>query len=148
MSGVAGSNFGNKEDITVTMFTPGMPTDPVRPDINSEGKIFDKVLVAASATITSKSVKVIAHPGHYPTKTIYVESDKAGTFIVQVMLDESELVTGAPVWRTMTTPIAVASGILSKWTGIELFRQVRIKFTADSGISGNATVSSWLFSVA
>ena len=82
----------------------------------------------AGATETSKSVKIVSSPGHFPIKTIWVESDQAGEFDVEVMLDESETSGGNAVWRKITAaPIPVVVGVLSKFSINDLFRQIRIK---------------------
>src|SRR3990172_4769664 len=124
---VASATFGNKEQITATLFTPSAPADSARPDFVSEGRIISAQSVAAAASHTSKSCRVLAKPGHVPIKTVYVESTQPGSFIIQVMLDESERIGGLPVWRNLSNPSTA--------------------FAADPGIPSPAVVNAWVMSV-
>lgn len=144
---VADSNFGNKEDITVTLNTPVKPPNPTAPDFTSQGKAFDAEDVANGATAISKSVKIVSSPGHFPIKTVWVASDQVGEFDVEVMMDESEIIGGNAVWRKITaTPIPVAVGVLSKFSITDLFRQIRIKHKNTSATPGK--VNAWIMSIA
>lgn len=144
----AGSEFGNKEDITSVMFNPTAPPNPVKPDFISEGKLFDAQAVLAGATETSKSCRMVAHPSAATIKSFYLQSNQAGTLLLEVMLDEGELSGGNPVWRSYTdptSPIAVAANKLVHLDVEGLFRQARLKFTNTSG--SPATVNGWAFSI-
>ncbi len=132
----------------ITEFTPGAPSDPSHADLTTEGMLLNLTAAVASVAVHSKSVKVSNRQP--PTiRTIYVQSDQAGAFIVEVMLDESERSSGAAVWRQYPlggsmTPIAVVANAL-KVVGInDLFRQVRITYTPTAG---PAIVKAWFFSI-
>jgi len=146
---VAGTNFGNKEQITSTEFgDPGVGANPTAPDLTSEGKLFDGQAMTNGQVLNSLSIKIIGKPSQSTMKTLWVASDKSGAFVIQVMLDESEVVGGNAVWRNMTpagTPIAVASGVLTKVDIPSLFRQMRIVYTNGADA---AVVDAWVFSVA
>jgi len=144
----AGSVFGNKEQITSVMFDPVIGASPVKADFVSEGKLFDTVAFAATgggATVTSKSCRMVAHPSASTIKSFYIQSTQAGNWKLQVMLDESELVTGAPVWRDYAVAAAVAANTLVHADVEGLFRQARVVFVNTSGSVG--TVDAWAFSV-
>lgn len=129
-------------------FSPTANADPAKPDFSDEGQIIKAGIVAPNTTLLSKSVKLSGN-GERRQKTLYVESDKDGEFLVQVMLDESERQSGAAVWRNLTdpsNPLGVVPGALAVYTFDHLVRQVRIQFKADAANIGNAQVNAWAFS--
>lgn len=142
---VAGSHFGNKEEITVTLNSPVKPVSPAKPDFTSNGKVFDKVDFGNGEVKASKSVKIGLHPGNHPKKSIFVESDKDGTFDIEVVLDESELVGGILVWRKMpgAAGLSATAGVLQLKTFEALVSQIRVKFTNGAD---PAVVNAWVMS--
>ncbi len=127
----------------ITEFNPAAPAAvPTKPDLINEGMIFN-LPAAPAAPQTSKSVRVTDRPGAW-VKSLYVQSDKAGAFDIEVLLDESEIVTGAAVWRKYQTGVAIAANTLKVVTISDLFRQARIVLTPSSG---PAVVKAWFFSI-
>ena len=144
---VADTTFGNKEAMTAVLFTPTAPVNPTQPDFVSEGKIIDSQAITHATPFASKSVRVAAKPSQTTTKTIYLQSDVAGTYVIQVMLDESELSGGDAVWRDYTpsgSPIAFTANVLSIQTLQDLFRQVRLLVTTTTD---STKTNAWVFSV-
>jgi len=127
----------------VTEFTPEEPINPTQPDFVSEGKIIDAFAIIGGASKTSKTVQFVSRVGCYTKKAIYVTAP-TGTFDVEVILDESERATGAPVWRKIATSQAVTAGTLASYIADLLVRQVRIVYT-NGGTGG--VVNAWFFSV-
>lgn len=146
----AESVFGNKEAITATSFDiPGINPNPTQPNFTSEGKIISAQAIGASTPFISKSVKIPAKPDQATLKSVYVQSDVAGTWKIQVMLDESEIVSGAAVWRdysngAITTSMALVANALSCVTVFDLFRQIRVVVTPGSA---STNTNAWVFSV-
>ena len=140
----AESTFGNMEAVTSTLFTPTKPTNPTQPDFISEGKVIDGQAIAMATPFSSKAVRVTDKSGN-STKTVYVESDSAGSFVVEVMLDESELSGGDAVWRGISgsSPIAFGAGALAYFTFFEIARQVRVTVTTSADSSAT---NAWVFS--
>jgi hypothetical protein len=133
------------------LFTPShnVVQSPTRPDFINDGKVMAAVVVAPASSATSKSVRIDVNLNETGQKTIWVSSNQAVTFEVQVLLDESELSGGLPVWRNMTdpaTPLAVAATYPAHFSFSDLFKQVRIKVNNAGG--SPATVNAWVFSVA
>jgi hypothetical protein len=144
---VASNLFGNKEQITTTEFgLPAVTANPTQPNLVSEGKLFDNLAVGSGATVASKSVKIAGKPSQSTLKSLYVQSDHAGTFVVQVLLDESEVSGGEAVWRTLNpgAPIVLSAGVLYNADILSLFRQMRILLT-NGGAA--AVVNAWVFSI-
>jgi hypothetical protein len=146
----AGSAFGNREAITATQFgVPDINSNPTQPDFTSEGKVISAQAILSGIPFISKSVKIPAKPDQSTVKSVYVQSDVAGTWKIQVMLDESEVVSGLPVWRDytngpITTTMALVSGALSCVTVYDLFRQIRVVVTPGSN---STNTNAWVFSV-
>lgn len=134
-----------KPQEAITEFTPGAPAAvPSKPDFITEGVILDLAAAVASTPVASKSIRVADRPGA-TTKTIYVQSNAAGTFDLEVMLDESERDNlGAAVWRKLQPAVAVAANTLKTVTFNDLFRQMRITYTPTTG---PAVVKAWGFSL-
>jgi hypothetical protein len=136
----AGSEFGNKEQITSVEFgLPAVTSSPSKPDFVSEGMIINEAAAANAVALTSKSVKLTDRPGA-TTKSLYVFSNKAGAFDVQIMLDES-----TATWYPYLSAQAAIPNALKVITTNDLFRQVRIVFTPSGG--GTAVVKAWVFSI-
>lgn len=121
--------------------TPDPNPNPAQPDLTTGGTMIN---IAAPNTnpITSKSVKVNDRAGSYPQKNIYAISDQAGSFDVEIMLDEGEIVTGAAVWRKLAT-VAVTANTLAVFSTTNIFQQMRVKYTP--AVAGNVKV--WGFSL-
>jgi len=148
IAAVADADFGNKEAVTSVLFTPTQPVNPTQPDFVSEGKIIDSQAIAETTPFTSKSVRVAAKMSQSTTKSIYLQSDVAGTYVIQVLLDESELAGNplAAVWRDYTpagSPIAFTANVLSVQTLQDLCRQVRIVVTTSAA---STITNAWVFS--
>ena len=129
-----------------TAFTPEKPANTVKPEFEDEGKIFDAQPLGNAEVKDSKRVRIVGKSGLSNLKTPYVASDQSGTFVVEVLLDESEQSGGNPVWRALDlsgSPFSVSAGVLKSVTFEHIARQMRIKFT--NGVTP-ATVSAWVFS--
>lgn len=116
--------------------TPTPNPNPTQPDFTTEGTLID-VAAPDTTPIHSKSVKVTNRAETYPVKNIYAMSNQAGSFDVEIMLDESELVSGAAVWRKHST-VAVVANTLAKFSTTDLFQQMRVTYTP--GAAGNVKV--------
>lgn len=128
----------------ITEFNPEAPAaSPSKADFITEGMILDLAAAAAATPVASKSVKVTDRPGA-TTKSIHVQSDQAGAFDIEVMLDESERVGPNAVWRKLQSAVAVTANTLKTVTVNDLFRQVRIVYTPTAG---PAIVKAWAFSI-
>ena len=142
---VADRDFGNKEELTVTLNTPVKPQSPAKPDFTSQAKIFDNEDFGGGEAKNSKSVKVVTNPGNHPVKNIFAAADQTGEFEVEVVLDESELVGGNLVWRKLPGgPQTVAAGVLTVFATELLVRQIRIAYT-NGGAA--AVVNAWVASL-
>jgi len=123
--------------------TPEPNPNPAQPDFQTEGMILDLAAAAATTPVASKSIKVTDRPGA-TAKTIYVQSDQAGAFDIEIMLDEGERSGGNAVWRKLQTAVPVVANTLKAVNLNELFRQMRIIYTPSAG---PAVVKAWGFSL-
>lgn len=134
-----------KKNPAHTQFDPSKPADPSKPDFTDEGKLFDGVAFGDSDEETSKSVSIEGRAAQNPNKTLYVLSDQTGSFVVEVLLDDSERSGGNPVWRTLDltgSPFSVSANVLKSIVFPHTARQARVKFTNGST---PAVVNAWLF---
>jgi len=128
----------------ITEFNPEAPApSPSKADFITMGMILDLAAADAAITVISKSVKVTDRPSAF-IKTIYVQSDQAGTFDIEVMLDESERSGGNAVWRNIQPAVPVMANTLRAVSLSQLFQQVRIVYTPTDG---PAVVKAWAFSI-
>jgi hypothetical protein len=133
-----------KASEAITEFsTPAPNPNPAHPDFTTEGMILDLAAAVMAVPITSKSIKITNRPGA-AGKSIHVQSDQAGAFDLEIMLDESERSGGAAVWRKLQTAVAVSANVLKTVTFVDLFRQMRIVYTPTAG---PAVVKAWGFSI-
>lgn len=128
-----------KSSEAITEFTPAAPSaSPSKPDFITEGMVLDLSAAVAATPVTSKSVEVTDRPGA-TAKSIYVQSNQAGVFDIEVMLDKNEA-----VWRKLQSAVAVSANTLKAVALNDLFRQVRIIYTPTAG---PAVVKAWAFSL-
>lgn len=130
-----------------TQFTPTKPAYKDRPDFVSQGKVINVETINSGASKTSKSVKIETNINQSNYKTIQVISDKALSFQIQYVLDESEVdAYGNLVWRdVLSIPGTIDANVLFTYSTQDIFKQIRLVLGNSSGAV--ATVSAWIFSL-
>jgi len=130
-----------------TQFTPTKPAYKDRPDFVSQGKVINVETINSGSSKTSKSVKIETGINQSNYKTIQVISDKALSFQIQYVLDESETdAYGNLVWRDVLSILGtIDANVLFTYSTQDIFKQIRLVLGNSSGAV--ATVSAWIFSL-